>query len=276
MITMQQTVDNNICETNTVAVGFSWKRVEAIARFFYPMLRKQMVIYPIVSLVLYSLALGAAYLKWTDVLWTAPVSVIAFMFYLSPLVLTRRDSRMTVTMLPATALEKSLVLIGYFLVVIPLLTYGVYYIVGLLCEWLLPVEPVIGRLLSMRQDYGGFQIIYQVSEAVPVVTCLWVVMIVKRNPAFKAVGYTLLSMFGLGIIGMIYGLIMAFTSGFVDSVKDVVEASTENMSPEQVQEVAKPFVDEMMPLISVMGVLSVIYVLFVVYMIYRTIKTRQD
>ena len=74
-MTTMQTADNNICIDDR-ASRFSWKRVEYVIRFYYPLLRGQMIIYPCVALALYILASVAVYIKWTDLFWAAPATEI--------------------------------------------------------------------------------------------------------------------------------------------------------------------------------------------------------
>lgn len=273
-MTTMQTADNNICIDDR-ASRFSWKRVEYVIRFYYPLLRGQMIIYPCVALALYILASVAVYIKWTDLLWAAPATVISFMFYLAPVVLTRRDTRMVATMLPATALEKTVVLLGYFMVIVPLLTYGVYYLGGSLIKMVIPAASVIDKIRSVKQDLGTPQFIYQASELVPAVTCLWAVVKVKRNRTLKAVVSGVAAILGIGIIGMVYGAIVAFSSGFVSGIKDAVHEGG-YLEPEQEEELVAPMVSEMIPFLTAMGITSMCYVAFAVWMIYHTVKTRQN
>lgn len=270
-MTTIQTVDNDM-RMDAPCARFSWSRVKSVIRFFYPLLRGQMIIYPCVTITLLIVAFIATNIKWTDFFWSAPLSVISFMFYFAPMVLTRRDSRMVVTMLPATALEKTLVLLGYFLVVVPVLTLGLYYIVGLCVESLLPINPVIGKILDMKSDMHTASALNLCSELVPPVSCLWALVAVKRNRTMKVLLSGIGSLLTMGLIGVVYGVFAAFSSGFIDGIKN----AGNNLSPEQVEELVSPMISDIMPFITVMGVIGAVYVLFAIWMIYRTLKTRQN
>lgn len=271
---MMQTAD---CTLETTS-RFSWDRVKAVAAFYYPLLRPQIILYPIVALALFIVATAATAIQWTDLFWAAPATVISIMSYFAPAILARRDSRMVEMLLPATALEKTVVLGVYFFIAVPLMTYGVYYLIGGLIELLLPFVTVIGKLKAMRVEMGASTLIYQVSEMVPVVTCLWVVMAVKRSRMLKSVLYTILSVISMGVIGMVWGLIMAFKSGFIQKVKEIASNSAINhdaMTPEQIQEIGATLAPDMSAFLLWCGILSIVYIIFAVYMTYRTIKTRQ-
>jgi len=274
MLQTADTISGNIA----AEPRFSWARVKAVAEFYYPLLRPQIILYPLMALALYVVAAASTYVRWTDIFWAIPATVISFMFYLAPAVLTRHDARMVEMLLPATALEKILVLGVYFLIAVPLMTYGIYYVVGSLIELVCPFATVIGRLSAMRHDMGVPTIIYQATEVIPAATCLWVVMAVKRNRMLKASIYTILSVFALGFIGMVCGVIMALKNGFIDGVKQLANdpsVQSGNLTPEQMNELTSPFVTDMLPLMTCLGVISVIYLVFALWMTYRTIKKRQ-
>lgn len=71
------------------------------------------------------------------------------MFYFAPVVLTRRDARIVETMLPATTAEKSVFMLGYFMVVIPVLSFGVYYGVGAALQWIFSLDDVLLASVQM-------------------------------------------------------------------------------------------------------------------------------
>ena len=269
---------DTVCGTSSAAPGFSWNRVKAVAEYYYPMLRAQMIIYPIVAFALYIVATAATHITWTDLFWAAPATVISFMVYLAPVVLTRRDSRMVDMLLPATALEKLIVLGGYFFIIVPLLTYGVYYLIGGLFDMLLPITTVIEKLRMVRHNMGVTAFIYHTTEAVPAVTAFWTLLVVKRSRTLKVVLASVLSMMAMGIVGMVWGMFVAFTSGFFDGLDEIASdpsIKAGSLTPEQMQEITEPLVADMLPFMTWIGIVSVIYVAFALWMSYRTLKTRQ-
>lgn len=97
---------------------FSWKRVWMLARYIYPALKKQLICFPILSIVS-GLTLVFAPFDITSMLGIA----IFFAYALAPIGLANRDFRLTSGMLPVKASEKFVLLMGYFWIVVPILLY---------------------------------------------------------------------------------------------------------------------------------------------------------
>lgn len=104
---------------------FQWRRVGMIARFYYPILRKQIICFPILTVICtFILALSIRKEESMVILLLCSLP-IAGMYYFSPIGLARKDCRMLSDQLPVTASEKLVFLLLYFCICINLLTSGV-------------------------------------------------------------------------------------------------------------------------------------------------------
>lgn len=201
-----------------VSDKFSWRRVALLARFYYPVLRKQIIAIPII-VFLCVLVISYAPIfdsdKWV-IVSTLPV---AFMFMMSPIGLARRDCRPLSNQLPVTPLEKMVFLILYFNVFMSLMSSGGMMLAALI---LLPVsnQPMVW-LLDL---YGRFADIFGMSPFNPVLwlggcffqyCVLYGVISAKKNRMAKGIIW-MLSTFVIfqlmsGIIGLIIGIAISIS-----------------------------------------------------------------
>lgn len=98
--------------------SFSWKRVGMIFRYVYPGLKKQILLFPVLS-VLIGLCMLFAPIDITSSMSIA----ISIAYVLSPIGLAHKDFKPTMGMLPVTTGEKAAFLFGYFWIAVPLLLY---------------------------------------------------------------------------------------------------------------------------------------------------------
>lgn len=207
------------CDTATTEVSnkFSWRRAWAISSLYEPTIKWQLIIYAIVS----AFTGGVVYTLNATVLGILSMglfgTVTNLMLYFGPLVFARKSNPVVETTLPATNAEKCTFYILYSLVVIPLVLNIPYYIVLLTGNLIHPVAETFQEILSLQssmitKSYG----LSILSFAMPISVCLYTLMASEKNRIVKAVLWTIGVNVAIGLIGGIYGVVMALTGPQID------------------------------------------------------------
>lgn len=270
-------------ETNNITApattdNFSWQRVGMVADYYYPMLRRQIILYPAISA-----AIGIA----TFFMYNSPVStvfagllslIITFMLYFGPTIFTRRSDRAMETLLPATYTEKSTFILLYTFIGIPLLAQGPYY----LCQYILTLFVPTNDFFMQMTDLSNKVIsktfgLNFMQTLVPLATCLYVVMRVKNNRAILGMVWGIVSTVGISIIGAIYGVILAFRTDMFKGIADGIKADTATYQSghELGEQIAEQMTDYMLPFLYVMGAMCLVYVVIMAWLTVRTIRKGQ-
>ena len=255
---------------NSIPVNgsFSWRRFVAVARFYYPRLRIQILVYPLIA-VFFSICIVIATNYESFELLTAPiVMAINAMIAFGPITFACRKGLETETVLPATATEKCTFILFYGIVAIPLLIL----LPMLLMYFILPVDrslEYIIQLISKSQNmfisktYGLSLIQY----CAPAITCLWSVMALKNNRVVMGIVWTFVYNTVLGITGAVYGAYMAFKIGFKDGMYGVDKLDTTALT--------NAVINGMTPYMTIVSVVILIYCIFALYKTCQSIKNRQ-
>lgn len=268
---METTVDKFMADTDN---RFSWDRVVRIGEFYFPALRMQVILYPVVALVLYGLTLLGHYTFGNTIgILSGGLSstALSFMFYFAPVVLTRRDARIVETMLPATTAEKSVFMLGYFMVVIPVLSFGVYYGVGAALQWIFSLDDVL--LASVQMTGMAYTPLLWacnlMSAIVPAITCLWAVMVVARSRALMGMVWSVVSLISLSVLSGLITLTLMYVNGFFDGIMD-------NPSITESPEAMTAMSMETVTMVAVtVGVIGLVYNVFAVWRVWRVQSCRQ-
>ncbi len=247
---------------------FSWHRVGMIARFYYPSLRLPLMIYPAVSLVL---GLFTFWLSKTEIgfLFSGLLSmVMSLMFYFFPLFFTRPSSPVVESMIPATAGERLTVFAAACLILNPILTYIPYCIIYRL---FVEQPEIVKEVLEVTQEFTGQGKSYALSIAQalpPMITCMFIVFTRWKNRISAAIGFTILSMVALGMLGGIMGAIFIFT--------DLIPIAEQNPATlENGVELGRFMADKMYPMLITIGSVCIIYTVSMVWLMYRKIRNQQ-
>lgn len=257
-------IDNALQPTApTVSNQFSWHRVWSIASMYQPAIKWQIVIYTAISFATGFLA----YFLSANLLGVLAYGMLGFvtgfLAYFGSLVFARRSNMIVETMLPATGAEKSVFYIGYSLIIIPIALYLPYYAVMFIGNWIHPIVGEFSEILDMQnkmtvESYG----LNLMQSLLPMAVCLYVVMASTKNRIVKAVAWTIGVNILMGLVGMIYGIVVALSGKFTpdeDSAYNMGIAIGENMSV----------------LIMICGAASLAISLVFVWLTYRKISTRQ-
>lgn len=254
--------------------SFSWSRVGMVAKYYYPALRLQMMWYPIVTAGLF-LIVSLLQLAGGEVADASMgiMGAISFMFYWAPLALCRHESRLTTTLLPVTAAEKTLVLLVYFFVVIPILLFGVEYALAGIVHYTMPEISFLDRALAKYEeleleDKGLLMVSTVFLSVLPAMLCLWGVAHFRQNRTLKAMLTSCGVYLATSFVAGISGVILAFKKGFEDGMAGVAPATAE-------ETFARAMVETMTDVFVVVGIVAMAASVVMAYLTHREIKNYQ-
>ncbi len=251
--------------------SFSWARLQMVAAYYYPLIKKQMIWYPIVVVILYTLGYLCQLVDWLAPIGVTFIAPFSFMFYWAPIVIARRDSRMITSMLPATAAEKIVFLALYFFVAIPVLIYGVELALIGLTQWLTPqYEFILSPVEVVRKTIGDVFVLGQLDDLIPTALCFWSVIYFKENRTFKSLLVSGGALVAIGVAGAVYAAIFAVKM-VLESAASGAELSGDAFADSLMSNIAA----NMEPFMIGIGVFSILFTIFMVWLSYRRIKTYQ-
>lgn len=258
---------NNIAASD----AFSWKRVLMVGRFYGPALKKQLLIYAAATLIFFILSLmpfpAPVQIGVFSMIWTA----LGFMTELSPIVLAKSgDSRVIERLLPASAAEKYVFYLIYFLVIIPI----VVYTLPKLALYLYALIPAIQHkemllVIDIQQKNPLLNVIMNsFSTLAGTVTCLLVVLSVKHNRTLMGILSVFAVMIGAGIIGAIYGMTQVFYAGYIDGLE-----GRRGVGPRTAEEILG-MIDQTPGFTIAVTCLFAAYCFYILWRVYKTVKSK--
>lgn len=251
--------------------SWSWHRIGRLIGFYLPRLRKQMIIFPIASLVLASLLLiNAGDGKFDQAMFVLVFTALPYWFALGPLSLTSGgDARPVERMLPALPAEKFFVQMVYILVVIPLMVYAL----PVVAMWLrasvlhLPTGPMIDMIYH-RCSPRSYQFYVNLADNLSMVALVfYIIWRANRNRVFYSIIAIVCYQIFLSILGGIYGMIWAFRKGYEDGLAG---REMEMPTPESIMDVIN-----IEPLLLVIGGCTFVAAVVLFSLSYRQIAHKQ-
>ncbi|MDE6534543.1 MAG: hypothetical protein K2K82_00870 [Muribaculaceae bacterium] len=229
----------------------SWKRIAMVWNFYLPYTRKKLIGFTILSFLVEGMMYYAyTYMPQqtaTPILLMLSVMIAALMSF-SGLVFAKPRGRELQTLLPALGMEKSIVIIGYVAVVIPLLLS-----IPSLLSWLLGslyTERNVALLFGI--ELNASVVVYSVLMLESMaLSCLWAVLGTSRKFAMRN-----------GILAVIgYYLTLSFASGFVTGFIAGIKGYSDNFMDDYSQTIY-----------SVLATICGIYIIFAMIKCCRIIK----
>lgn len=239
-----------------------------VARYYYPRLRWQMILYPLVSIVVFVL-FKLLYDHGIDRMAVLLLGILGYMVEFAPLVLALRDDSELDAGLPACGLEKYLFLLGYFLVAIPLLVFAPSELLSLIFYGELDQQLVLSQagvtlpeVMSMTELILG-----SVSSTISIIlTCLWVVLANRTHRVLKGILFPIIVSLAVGIVGGIGAVIIMIAHfGDINDPSLVGDAGA----------VGSQVLILMKPILNALTVVMVIYSVIAAVMLWRTVTRRQ-
>lgn len=264
---METTITHNTPATDR----FSWKRVAMVGRYYYPTLRLQIILYPLISLAV-GIATYSTKLWYYSALIEAFYGILSvalsFMYYWAPTVFSRSNGRAIEVMLPARSSEKSTFIVLYTLVGVS----AMVWLPQLLCYiafTLISGDSSIFSAYDMLHLTTGERIaagLFSALQAlVPICTCLLAVFAYKKSRVAMGILWSIISMIGMALLGIIYSIAYIASNG-VERLSSIDYNGTDAL--EQITHI-------MSSLIYAGGAFSLIYVLAIIWFTVRTIHKTQ-
>lgn len=264
---METTISHNTPATDR----FSWKRVAMVGRYYYPTLRLQIILYPLISL-----AVGIA--TYSTKLWHYSALIeafygilsvaLSFTYYWAPTVFSRSNGRAIEVMLPARSSEKSTFIVLYTIVGISALVYlpqFLCYIAFTLISGdssILSAYDMLHLTTGERIAAGLFSALQSLA---PICTCLLAVFAYKKSRVAMGILWSIVSLIGLALVAMIYTIIYIASNG-VERFSNIALGGSDAV--EQLMHIVSPIA-------YVCGAFSLIYVLAIIWFTVRTIHKTQ-
>lgn len=263
---MEQTL-----ERKNMREGFSFRRMMELNHFFGPAFGKLMLFYFIASVVFGIVILLPVneYLQLAN--FTLIWATLPYMFSFAPLVMGKRgDSRIIERLLPVSATEKYVYLMGYFLIVIPIVVYAVPECALLLYKQIPSIQTTaLMDMLSIHFGISSAVMITNLTGAVATtLLCLYVVQHAKSSRMVKGIVSVFISQFGIAMMGAFYGVAAAFKSGLADGMADAANGTCTNYGPDKVQAIVNDMMTFSPYIITMIAILAV-YMLTMFWLNYR-------
>lgn len=201
----------------TAPVPSLWSQVVSAGRYYWPRLKWQVICYAIASLVISVLIAVVSHynLKFLYVMLTGLVSL---MMIFAPLAFARYNARETDITFPVSWQAKSIFMIGYTVIIVPLLTM----LLPVLSMEIFPGEVNMKIMLLTTKVFGdqGLPPIFEMivsaklniymNGVVPAMLTLFFVVLFKHNVVFKTVLWDVVIGIGLYIALMLYTVYTVF------------------------------------------------------------------
>lgn len=251
--------------------SFNFRRALAFSRCFQPSIRRQMILYPVISLVFVvsSTILGNYKLGLPLIVLMSTIS--SFMAYLAPLVFTIGSDLTIETLLPVKDSERAAFITFYSLIVCPLLVCIPDFAVKQIMLQFFPAVVEDNFMYEMIQENPLTNMPLSVASAlVPVATCLFAISVYRHRRILMPVVWTVVSLIAISILSGVVAVSRIFQIGMSDGIEGL-----ENRIGSDPDTARDFLMGELQPAFIVIAALCVAYVIFISIMAYRNIKNRQ-
>ncbi|MCI5979086.1 MAG: hypothetical protein MRZ32_09285 [Bacteroidales bacterium] len=248
--------------------AFSWRRVSMVANYYSPRIRRQLMFYPLISLVAFALGM-ITYNPGEPASGLWVTGLLQYFVIFGPLALAfHRDWAMSIT-LPAGSAEKATFLAIYSIIVLPVLAMApceialnLVYDRSLFVTDPAMVDPEVAAVLPDAAKQRAQNILGLLfSTAV----CMWVVMKTRRHVVLKAIGFILL--FGL-VFGFVVGIMSLFNSGITEAAASAIRLHSSSAVPPAMKVIIKE-------MITISTYLSAAGIILFVLLTYRAAARRE-
>lgn len=250
---------------------FSWKRVGMMWRYMYPAVRKQLIWYPVLSVV--TAIFGAVVLSISLKLLIVaqlPTILIGFLIFLAPIALVRHDYHHTTALLPVTAGEKLMVLFLYFGIGTTLLVNVPYYLTCFVACLVNPDLVAIIKSFIAEYTYGTNLVLFSL-ESYPINFSLTGVVLlsvvwsnrptISRTVVCFVVSYFIYIMF-TGLVAIVISLIMVYRAFSSGRFAEVAAGGDDTLFANEIIGIIMPVV---MGILFVMGLVAMVIVYRMMY-----------
>lgn len=260
---------NTLAQTGN---GFSWRRVMEVGRFYYPIFRPQMIVYPIASLFIALLSLMPFGAVAQVGLFTLSWSALPLIFEVAPCILARSgDTRIVERMIPARSSEKFTFIILYLLVAVPVMVFLMPEL-ALRLYMKIPAIQTEGMLDILKLRYcelpSVINLMNVAGSLATVLTCLYVVYQSRTNRILKSIVAVFAVKFGIGMFGAIWGLAFAINVGIKDGM-----ACAAPRNPDQMEDMLYSMMGSS-PYMTFVTIVLILYCVLMLWLSYRAMSRR--
>lgn len=190
---------------------FSWHRVMEFGKIYQYSLKRQLIVYGILSMVAAIFCLLPFGAVTQMGLYSMFGTATGIAYYLAPLVLSKwGDTRMVMNLTPALPIEKFIFFVIYFLLLLPTILFAPTTLAQFIYLKMpsIQTEPML-RILHLAFDYDYNTISKFLQGGAIMLTCFYIVLNSNGNRTLKGILAVFGIMIGLGILGAIFGFTMA-------------------------------------------------------------------
>ena len=253
--------------TTYPADRFSFGRLAMVARYYWPTVRMQVILYPAISLVagiLITLCKGHA--GWALILTGFLSMPMSLLLNFGPLVFAMKSNQEIETMIPARTSEKTTFVLLYNLVVMPFLILFPKFIVTYIffpdyAMTLADDQEAQEVLRDLLADNSFFiQAISLCSTLMPVAVCTFCVFFFRKRRVLYSIIWTIVSIMVPAIAGIVFGIWFAPTGLAPGMDKDAFKTE---------------FIDVLRPLTITISVIGLIIDIIFCWLTARAIRRNQ-
>lgn len=258
---------------------FSAARAAALWRLASPGMGLHMGIAAGITAACYGLALLATYMDVSLGLYTLAMFIISATVYCGPLHFARFRDKAFAAQIPATAGERTAVVSLYSFVFIPAVMAAAWFTamgVAAIFSDHYDVDGYYMTHILADNDIEGLRavarstrmaLMQRLQEVVPIGVCLYVVVCSRRSAVVHGLVGVVCTIIGMGILGGIYGLALAFRSGFhaaVDGKEFDPHVFAENF-----------VTAELTGMVEVIAIGSLVALVVIIMLLYRKFSRRR-
>ncbi len=253
--------------------NFSFSRLALVWRCYSPGMGKQLLLTGGLTLVAYIVSFMATQVAWGILIYGMMNYVTLITYCCGPLHFARfRDASFDLQ-IPATPGERTAVMLGYTLVVVPSVMAAAWFGTSLIVSiftpdaWVTPrvvtrfmsaLEPGELKAINSMLKYTWMQ---NLQNIIPALVCLLCVVLSRRNKVLK------------GIIGIIVTYIaMSFAAGVFAAIKVIIDVKINGITDEEFF----GSIENIMAIVLYgLAVLSVAMIIFTAWRLNRAFRHRQ-
>lgn len=271
--------------------SFSWHRFGMVARFYYPRLKLQIMLYPLLSLL--SLLLTMAVARY-DFMPIGPVTLLGIVLsaalWFGPAIFTYHEGPEVEAMLPANKNEKAIFIMAYSLIAVPVLINLFQWIFSDMIQEMMTGTTFLSK---MTEANNGVQVTSTEFEAFmdslrhnkiimassviisifPSLVTLYVTMRARYNRIAWSLVWNIVYLVVICIAGVTAGFIDVLNrniSGLFESVSEMPEGSADQLNA--ILGFASPLCQNVF---TAIGIITVAAAVVLLVLTYRSIVKRQ-
>lgn len=258
---------------------FSATRCAAVWRFYSPGMTRHLILIGVATLICYlcELASTFGFDTFGMGIFTATNFALMLVYYSGPLHFARFRDRTLTLQLPATAGERTAVIMGYVLVAVPAVIAAVWFCASGTASFFTdhynPTRCMMEYVSTMSNEAGlslpgttKFSVLQHFQDVIPTMVCLCCVMSSRRNAIVNGVAGIVVALIAMSFIGGIYGVFTAMTAGLSDAM------SGAEFNPDKF---LASFTSTLVYIIYSISVLAVATVMYTAIRIYRSFRHQQ-